>query len=117
MQHQEWVEVRCASIGTLTTTLELHEMGYTHLTKEERYQIRAMHEMESSIRQMANVLNRAPSTISRELRRNRGQRGYRPGQADQKACERARTSRTRTQITVQDWAAVAALVRQDWSPE
>mgnify|MGYP005853660049 CR=1 FL=1 len=92
-------------------------MGYTHLTKEERYQIRAMLEMESSIREMANVLDRAPSTISRELRRNRGQRGYRPGQADQKACERARTSRTRARITVQDWAAVAALVRQDWSPE
>src|SRR6056297_3890770 len=77
---RKWLEVRCASIGTLTTTLELHEMGYTHLTKEERYQIYAMQKTQSSIREMAEVLNRAPSTVSRELRRNRGQRGYRPGQ-------------------------------------
>ncbi|MBS3747127.1 MAG: IS30 family transposase [Wenzhouxiangellaceae bacterium] len=40
-------------------------MGYMHLTKEERYQIRAMQKMESSIGEMANVLDRAPSTISR----------------------------------------------------
>ena len=63
-------------------------MGYTHLTKEERYQIYAMQKIQASIREMARVLGRAPSTVSRELRRNRGQRGYRPGQANGTARQR-----------------------------
>jgi len=33
-------------------------MSYTHLTKEERYQIYAMQNTQSSIREMADVLNR-----------------------------------------------------------
>jgi len=92
-------------------------MSYTHLTKEEPYQIYAMQNTQSSIREMADVLNRSPSTIPRELRRNKGQRGYRPGQAQALADERARETRTRTTITEHDWADIAALVRRDWSPE
>lgn len=53
-------------------------MNYTHLTRDERYQtailLKAGH-MQSDI---ARIMNRHPSTISRELGRNRGQRGYRP---------------------------------------
>ena len=92
-------------------------MGYTHLTKEERYQIYAMQKTQSSIREIAEVLNRAPSTISRELHRNRGQRGYRPRQAEATARERASQSRTCTRITAQDWAQIGTLLRRDWSPE
>ena len=43
-----------------------------------------------SIRSMAKTLGRAPSTISRELRRNGGQRGYRASEAEQAAWDRAR---------------------------
>ena len=39
-----------------------------------------------SIRSMAVALNRAPSTISRELQRNQGRQRYRAAQADQGAC-------------------------------
>jgi len=77
----------------------------------------AMQNTQSSIRETADVLNRSPSTISRELRRNKGQRGYCPGQAQALADERARETRTRTTITEHDWADIAALVRRDWSPE
>jgi len=38
--------------------------------------------------EIANMLERSPSTISRELRRNRGGRGYRPKQAHRLARER-----------------------------
>jgi len=41
-----------------------------------------------SIRVIAATLDRAPSTISREIRRNDGPRGYRASQADQAAWDR-----------------------------
>src|SRR5690625_2836681 len=56
-------------------------MSYTHLTREERYQIWAMLRTEHSVREIACTLDRSPSTISREIRRNSGRRGYRPKQA------------------------------------
>src|SRR5215471_812379 len=43
-----------------------------------------------SIRSIAASLGRAPSTISRELRRNGGPGGYRASRADQAAWDRAR---------------------------
>lgn len=92
-------------------------MGYTHLTREERYQIRALRATGASNRQIAGVLNRTPSTISREIRRNSGQRGYRPAQADRFAQERARACRIRRRITNLDWSTIEGLIRLDWSPE
>lgn len=58
---KKWLDVRLACVGMLTTTFELHETGYTHLTREEQYQICSMQKMESSIRKLAEVLDRAPS--------------------------------------------------------
>lgn len=92
-------------------------MSYTHLTKEERYQIRAMLDANCTIRCIAGVLGRSPGTISRELTRNRGQRGYRPRQADQLANERAAASRRRPRITTRQWTEISRLIRLDWSPE
>ena len=45
---------------------------YSHLTIEERECLMLSHERGESIRQIARKLGRAPSTISRELRRNTG---------------------------------------------
>jgi IS30 family transposase len=56
-------------------------MSYTHLTREERYQIYALKQAGHKQSEIAHVLERSASTISRELARNRGQRGYRPKQA------------------------------------
>jgi len=53
-------------------------MAYHHLTQEERYQIYAFRKAAFSIRAIADQLGRAPSTVSRELRRNINRRGYRP---------------------------------------
>ena len=52
--------------------------GYTQLTHEERYQIYILKKAEYDQTQIAELLGRSKSTISRELRRNRGLRGYRP---------------------------------------
>ncbi|WP_141557280.1 helix-turn-helix domain-containing protein, partial [Xenorhabdus cabanillasii] len=46
-------------------------MTYTQLTETERYQISSLKEAGFSQRAISKSLNRSPSTISRELRRNR----------------------------------------------
>ncbi len=55
------------------------------------------------------------STISRELRRNRGQKGYRPKQAQQFALNRRKKARYR--IEASTWTLIESLIRQEWSPE
>jgi IS30 family transposase len=57
------------------------------------------------------------STIGRELRRNTGERGYRPKQADEKACERRANAAHKKRISAETWEVVEEKLRQDWSPE
>jgi transposase, IS30 family len=63
-------------------------MKYTHLTELERYQIDELLREGFSQAAIAKVLNRSASTLSRELRRNKGGRGWRPRQAHLSAQER-----------------------------
>lgn len=56
-----------------------------HLTIEEREEIRAGLSAKMSIRAIARKLGRAPSTISREIKRNRGRRWYKAVDADRRA--------------------------------
>jgi transposase, IS30 family len=91
-------------------------MSYKQLTQEERYQISALLKAGHDQSEIAMILSRDKSTISRELRRNTGLRGYRPKQAQRLADER-RQAKVRYRITDTAWANVAQLLRQDWSPE
>ena len=88
----------------------------TQLTQEERYQIEALLKMGHHQSEIATVLKRHKSTISREVRRNRGLRGYRPGQAQRLALAR-REARARPRIAPGTWERVESLLREDWSPE
>jgi len=90
-------------------------MAYTQLTQEQRYQIHALLKMEHSRTEIADTLGVHKSTISRELQRNRGKRGYRPKRAHQFALRRRKKARKR--ITADIWALVEEKLRQDWSPE
>ena len=90
--------------------------GYTQLTRDERYQIYALRKAGHSQKEIAEVLGRSPSTISRELRRNKGLKGYRPEQAHRLAQNRKK-ERDRTRIPESTWARVEQLLREDWSPE
>ena len=54
---------------------------YTQLTQGQRYQISALLKIGQNQTEIAEVIGKHKSTISREVRRNRGQRGYRPKQA------------------------------------
>jgi len=90
--------------------------SYTQLTQEERYQIYALKKANHTPAQIAQILQRDKSTISRELRRNQGLKGYRPKQAHERAMAR-HTAKAHSRITDQSWAQVEALIRQEWSPE
>jgi len=60
----------------------------TQLTQEERYQIESFLKMGHHQSEVAVVLKRHKSKISREVRRNRSLRGYRPQQAQHLALAR-----------------------------
>lgn len=93
-------------------------MGYTHLTREERYQMESLRRAGCSQACMAATLGRDRATMSRELRRNAGARGYRAGAAERRAQARARRARSRPRITARQWAAIERLVVEwQWSPE
>lgn len=93
-------------------------MSYHHITEAERYQIYAMIKAGQTNQQIAETLRRAPSSISREIRRNRGQKGYRPRQAHERAQVRQCTSAANARcISVSAWQRIEKHLREDWSPE
>jgi IS30 family transposase len=65
---------------------------------------------------MARRLGRAASSISRELLRNRGQKGYRPKQAHWKATEKARRPGPR-RFTEAVRLDAEARLKEGWTPE
>ncbi len=89
---------------------------YTQLTREQRYQIYALKKTGHKQSEMAQVLKVNRSTISRELRRNTGGRGYRLKQAHAKATER-RCQKAQPRIGEETWKTVDEKLREDWSPE
>ena len=88
---------------------------YTQLTQEQRYQIYALLKMGHLQIEIAGVIGVHKSTISRELRRNRGLKGYRPKQAHQFALNKRKKARYR--IDAFTWILIEGLIRQEWSPE
>ena len=62
--------------------------AYSHLTQEERYHIEIQRKQNISLGKIAAEMNRSKATISREIRRNTGQRGYRYQQANRLAQQR-----------------------------
>jgi IS30 family transposase len=90
---------------------------YKQLTSVQRYQISVLKRMGHSRTEIANELEVHKSTIGRELRRNMGERGYRPKQAHEKACERRENAVHKKRITPEIWEVVDEKLRQDWSPE
>jgi IS30 family transposase len=91
-------------------------MQYAQLTQGQRYQIKALLDIGRNRTEIADQLGVAKSTISREVRRNRGQRGYRPKQAHEKAVERRRR-KVKAHVSLETWQMVEAKLKMDWSPE
>jgi len=89
---------------------------YTQLTREQRYQIYALKKAGHSQARIAALLEVHKTTISRELKRNHGQRGYRPNQAHQLAQQRRR-EKPRRRIEPETWVLIESRLRLEWSPE
>lgn len=90
--------------------------SYTQLAREQRYQIYALKKAGHSQSLIAELLGVHKSTISRELRRNHGLRGYRPKQAHEFARQRQQ-DKPRSRIPPDTWTTVERLLRLQWSPE
>ena len=92
-------------------------MHYTHITSEQRYAIYVLLKAGCSQTLIAAIIGVNKSTVSREISRNSGQRGYRPKQADQRAGERAHTATKHIRFTVALKKTVTELLKSGWSPE
>jgi len=91
-------------------------MAYKRVTEEERRCIWRWSQEGHGQREMARRLERAASSIGREMVRNRGKRGYRPKQAHWKATERARRPGPR-RFTETVRLDAEARLRDGWTPE
>jgi len=93
-------------------------MQYHQITSEERYAIAALRRQGLPVRAIARDLGRAPSTISREVARNRrADGGYRAFTACERTHARRRRSRRNSHFGEQEWSLVEELIALDWSPE
>jgi len=94
-------------------------MNYSHLTIEERTCIYQLKLSGVSIRSIARAINRSPSTVSRELKRNncRNQYGYRPHVAQKRYRIRRMKCRPNVRINESIKAYLEAKLALQWSPE
>lgn len=90
---------------------------YHQLSLKERCTIAGLYEAGHSIRQIATAMDRSPSTVARELKRNASRtHGYRPDYAHlQTASRRWRGSRWERQPGLQQ--EVLTRLARGWSPE
>ncbi len=89
---------------------------YTQLTQDQRYQIYIVMKAGHTQSETAELLGVDKSTISRELRRNGGLKGYRPQQAH-RFCLQRREQKAESRIESATWAKVERLLCEEWSPE
>ena len=90
-------------------------MRYSQLTYEQRYLIYEFLKIGYKQTEIAEVIGVHKSTISRELRRNKGKRGYRYKQAQRMA--EGRKEKAKKRITPGDWLIIERYLRKEFSPE
>jgi len=90
--------------------------GYRQFSLEERCEIARLSAQGVSIRAIAATLDRAPSSVARELKRNSAQVGYKPAYADQQAKARHWIgSKLERDAALREH--VLGQLRAGWSPE
>jgi IS30 family transposase len=90
---------------------------YKQLTEEDRIEIYAMKQAGKQQNKIAAELGVHPSTVSRELARNTGLRGYRPKQAQQKTLHRRFTARKAVKMTPETVSYIESKLAKEHSPE
>ena len=76
----------------------MQKSSYRRLREGDRQVIYRMSKAGKTQQEIAQALGLSQSTVSRELARNRGQRGYRPQQAQRKASERQAAKKKRIHV-------------------
>ncbi len=99
--------------------LAVRDISARFLSQDERIEIADLRRAGMSLRQIAAQLGRAPSTISREVRRNAAAGGdYRPFEAHRQAtARRARSRPRRIEASRELRQLVGELLAQRWSPQ
>jgi IS30 family transposase len=96
-------------------------LHYHQITPEERYTLATLRKQVPRLSQaeMARLMERDPSTISRELRRNSTpyDGAYRPSRAEEQANGRRSRSRRNSRFQQEHWQLIEQLLRADLSPE
>ena len=92
-------------------------MNYTHLSREERYQIHALCSQGIGIAAIAQHLGRHRSTIARELLRNASEDSYDPAKAHVQARARLSGPANVRTISSQTWQQAESYLRLGLSPE
>lgn len=90
---------------------------YNQLTYEQRCQISVLNKSGLGQRAVAEAIGVSQSTISRELTRNSGERGYRHKQAQEKAEQRRKEAVKPTKMTPAMIGTIESKLRLEWSPE
>jgi IS30 family transposase len=90
---------------------------YRQLTEEDRIEIYAMKQAGKKQNKIAAALGVHPSTVSREITRNTGLKGYRPKQAQQKALHRKFTVRKAVKMTPETIDYIESKLAEQHSPE
>jgi IS30 family transposase len=91
--------------------------GYHHLNRDKRCQLHTLLKRGDSISFIAKELQVDKSTIHREIKRNRGKRGYRYKQAQEKALERRNFNKQRRKMRSAMTAIIEEKLDLQWSPE
>ena len=115
-------------VTTQTHNTEVSILSYTHFTLEERKYLQQLLSEGYSFRKIAAILERSPSTISREVRRNKAK--YRPhGKTDNKywynhwraqnlyICRRREQVRAALQPGTVQWDYIVNNLQVFWTPE
>jgi IS30 family transposase len=90
---------------------------YSQLTEDDRIEIYAMKQAGKKQNIIAQALGVSPATVSRELSRNTGLRGYRPKQAQAKTLQRRLTARKAVKMTPVTISYIEEKLAEEHSPE
>jgi IS30 family transposase len=104
---------------TSAKTWNSYMNSYQQLSQGERYTITTLLQHRESHANIARVLKRSPSTISRELGRNRSSHDheYRAECAHEFATARRRRARRGSHFSIDQMKQIIFLLKEKWSPE
>lgn len=87
-------------------------MGYTHITKEQRFKIQSWLEIGMNQKDIAEYLGKDKSSLSREIKRNTFKTGYNAKRADKFNRDRRKAGKRQTKKLVKDKKLRRAVVRK-----